>query len=334
VVLVSSQDVALAVLDLPAAARRDRLAALPFALEEHLAEPIEHLTFALGAEIAPRRHLAAAVSRSRMAAWTERLATLGFDHAMLVPDALSLPVPASGAWSVRQAKDHVLVRTSDSGGFAIAAGLLEVAWIAAGRPRVVAWGAPPPLPHAPAPDGPRPAAQLLPAPLDLRQGAFANKDLGLARPILRAAAIIAGALAIHGLIAAADGYALHRRAEARSAQALAALRRVSPAVPANADLAAEFDALFPAQPSTGGFLPLLSRTASALSASGEPISLRGLAYEGQSGALTLTIEAADLGVLQRVGNGVLRAGLPTTSGAASLEESRAVGELIVREPVS
>ena len=83
--------------DLPLASARQR-AALPFAIEDRIAEPIDDVHVALGDEIAPRRYLAGVVRHDDAAGWTE-LAEAGARAAM-VPDVLALPIAGAGDWAV------------------------------------------------------------------------------------------------------------------------------------------------------------------------------------------------------------------------------------------
>lgn len=154
VVLVRSEHVLILAAQLPPiASLARRRAALPFAIEERIAEPLDQVHVALGEEIAPGIYLAGVVRHDLMQQWVARLELAGLRHASLVPDALALPRPGPGRWAVDLAAERACVRAADGTGFAMAVHLLEQAWTAAGQPECIAYGDPLPLEmQAPASD--------------------------------------------------------------------------------------------------------------------------------------------------------------------------------------
>ncbi|MEI9928413.1 MAG: type II secretion system protein GspL [Sphingomonas sp.] len=78
-----------------------------------------------GAEIGPKRYLVGVVRREVMADWVERAEAAGLGQAAMVPDALALPVPPEGAWSVDLGARRAVVRVGDGTGFACSAALLR-----------------------------------------------------------------------------------------------------------------------------------------------------------------------------------------------------------------
>src|SRR5689334_14006904 len=99
-VLVPTEQVRLLAVDLPVQGRARRLEALPFAIEDRIAEPLESVHIALGVELAPKRHLVGVVRHDVMADWVERAEAEGLGGARFVPDALALPLPTEGGWAV------------------------------------------------------------------------------------------------------------------------------------------------------------------------------------------------------------------------------------------
>jgi general secretion pathway protein L len=91
VVLVPGEDVSLAAPELPGrgAARLARLA--PFALEEQLAADVDTLHFAVGRPAAGQRAPVAVLGRAQLAGWLATLAAAGITPAALYPDSLALP---------------------------------------------------------------------------------------------------------------------------------------------------------------------------------------------------------------------------------------------------
>lgn len=85
IVLVPATDTATLTVDLPARGARLR-AALPYALEEHVADEIEELHFAAGERFPSGRLPVVVVAHRRMQGWLERLQAAGIRPARLVPE--------------------------------------------------------------------------------------------------------------------------------------------------------------------------------------------------------------------------------------------------------
>lgn len=329
VLAVPTEAVLLLGVDLPLAARRQRLAALPFAVEDRIADPLAAVHVALGAEIAPQVHLAAVVDRGVMAAWVAAFAAAGLGHAAIVPDALLLPPPSAGSWSLAAAGTRVVVRTDTGTGFAVAADRFVALWRAGGQLPCTVYGAPPPFDLAmSATASVAPGTPPLP-PIDLRQGDYAAPARPLPAAMRRLGLIVAAGLLAHTAVAAADTLRLRGVADAHRATTAALVEQVLPGTPPTADL----DRLLPSGGVVPGrFLPLLVRAANALAPVG------GLAFDrlgyGDDGALTLGIEASDIGGLQRAQAALAAAGLSPVSGTATAGTGRADGEIVVREAAS
>lgn len=72
--------------EIPVRAASKVLQALPFAMEEQLAEDVEDLHFAMGKRAADNRLPVAVVQRAKMDAWLERAAAAGFEFAGVYSD--------------------------------------------------------------------------------------------------------------------------------------------------------------------------------------------------------------------------------------------------------
>jgi len=331
VILTPSQSTRLVALDLPAKSARDRVLALPFAFEDILAEPLDASAFAVGVALAPSRYLVAATNKTVLDRWIARLDALGLPDALLTPEALMLPVPPTGKWSLAVLGSQAIVRTEDGGGFATRHAQIGLAWEAANRPGIVLFDAAdtslpiesqePLAPHL---------AMLSKPSIDLRQGVL-REALPIRRRLGQLAAIGLMALLAHGAVAAAEGFQLHRLAKLRHAQALASLRTTSPQISDNADLIGELDALALPQ-AASGFTPLLSRTAGVLGQLPSPLRLRGLAFDARDASLTLSIETEGLGQLHRINSALLKAGLNARIAGARYQDGVAVGDVVVEEP--
>ncbi|MFC1772556.1 type II secretion system protein GspL [Pseudomonadota bacterium] len=116
VVLVPGAEVSLYEARVPGRNRQRVLRAIPFALEEQLADDVEMLHFALGDSLGTDRYPVAVVERQRMDAWLAQLREAGISAHQWVPDTLALP--RTDGWSLLPEADAVLVRSGDYSGFA------------------------------------------------------------------------------------------------------------------------------------------------------------------------------------------------------------------------
>ena len=309
-ILVPTEQVRLLAVDLPLANRARRLEALPFAIEDQIAEPVDSVHLALGEELAPERYLVGVVAHEVMARWVAIADAAGLGHAAIVPDALALPRPAEGAWAVELANDRAAARAGDGTGFALPAAMLKSAWQAAGSPPATAYGAPLPD-EMMAGQGALDAAALHPPALDLRQGAYARRRAGVPNLWRRLAWIAAIGAAAHILIATADTLMLRSIADRRAADTRAAAALAAPGANFGDDLAAGIGELLP----TGGtrapdaFVPLLGRVSAALAPLSGAVTARTIAYQGN--ALTIDFQPdPDLGLAARI-DAALKAGRVT-----------------------
>jgi general secretion pathway protein L len=298
------------------------LEALPYAIEERLAEPVEAVHVAIGREVSPRRFLVAVVRHEVMASWATLADSAGVVHAAMQPDALVLPVPPEGLWAVDVQGERALVRCSDGSGFALSTALLPTAWRAAGQPRCIRLGEALPSGLAietaldlASPSGPA-------ADLNLRQGSYA--PAAAQRPLLRRAAFAAAAgLVAHGAVAAADTLALRRIAEERKAEVQALV---------GDDVVSVATELLPV--GGGGppsrFLPLLGRATAALGTVGS-LSVRRMSFD-QSGELMLDVEATDGATLQRAEQALRAAGLSPSRTATHPEGASMTTRLAISDP--
>jgi general secretion pathway protein L len=319
-VLVPSADVLTLAVDLPFPSRAQRIASLPFALEEAVAEPLATLHFALGTEIAPRRHVAGVVRHARMQSWIASLVEAEIEPAILMPDALALPLPPPGAWVVRTEMDRCLVRTDNGAGFALPLSALEGAWIASGNPRLIALGDPLPVLFAEAVDSDAgwlssmDQPDVILPPLDLRQGPY-EALRATSGSTLRTLGLVAGfgILAHIGLLGI-DAVLLDRMADRKEAEARAALQAIAPATTPDEDVMAAADRVVPTGRSGGRpFTRLLAQTSGALPGGGA-VAFTSATYA--PGTLDLGVTVSDAATLDRAVQTLEAAGL-TASAAPS-----------------
>ena len=108
VVLVPANDVLLACATVPTTNRQRARKALPFALEDLLAEDIDGLHFALGVRDAEGQWPVAVVARKRMDAWLQLLHEAGILPDRLVPEALALPLATGSGGLLLEAEGALL----------------------------------------------------------------------------------------------------------------------------------------------------------------------------------------------------------------------------------
>lgn len=127
IVLVPGETVSLHTAQMPTRNTQKALQALPYALEDKLAEDIDELHFALGGRDGDRLD-AAVVRRERMDEWLAVLKDAGIVADVLLPDFMGLPAPADpDSWVAAYDDDRYLVRQASARGFVLAAPLLPVA---------------------------------------------------------------------------------------------------------------------------------------------------------------------------------------------------------------
>ncbi len=143
VCVIPAVDIYLGQALLPAQGNRNKYRqAIPYALEDDLAEDLEQLHFALGREqpvgvknseesvdvMAAGRQVnipVAVINKERLRNWLHKLSTAGLQPHALIPEVLSLPWDGNG-WSVLLDEGLALVRTEPLQGFACDPENLEV----------------------------------------------------------------------------------------------------------------------------------------------------------------------------------------------------------------
>ena len=114
-VLVPGASVTLARADIPSRSLQKVLQAVPFVMEDRLAEDVETLHFAVGAR-ADGGYAVAIVARAHMHHWLDELSAAGLVPVELVPDMLGLPVK-NATMVVALDGSRVMARFPDGGGF-------------------------------------------------------------------------------------------------------------------------------------------------------------------------------------------------------------------------
>ncbi len=328
--IIPAELVTLHALDLPVRSARQRLAALPFALEETVGCPIEQTHFALCGRTPEARHLAATLDADDFA----RRISATPDRALVAEQMLIAPGQPNEAgrhrWRAFRERDRTLVRVSDGTGFAARSDMLVTLWHRAKMPAVESFGAS--LPEGMrwldrSQDGLPPVADL--AVFDLRQGVY-QPSRGLLRPLKLLAASVAFAAIGPLALAAADVRAQRAIADDLKNQASASLAARLPNASVEADPSLTLRQLTALnQPRRGSaFLPLMDRVSQALLAQEGTVQFRQLAWADD--ILRLTVEAPGLDALQQAEASLKAVGLRVSSGSATADAGAARAELTVR----
>lgn len=329
---IDSEKVLLLNVSLPKMAPAQRRAAIAFAVEDLIAQPLDQVHVVLGPERPGADNagswLVAVVSNAVMA---DTLAAHPGMTGILVPDVLALPVPEAGEWSVLAQKHRILVRLADLTGFATTPAMLPDLWTAGGSPRLVVLGGELP---ADMPVGAR--AQLASAPdpgllaIDLRSGRFARPGAGWPKGARTVAVILALAVLGHVTLLGLDVIGLGRIASAKDAALRTALD--AKGQPSSGDLdTALTAALASRQPATSAdFLLFLAQAFGAIADQTGQVQIKDLRFVEAQNTLALTVEASNLAALQTVETALIDAGLEVDTGAATTADGAAEAQMVLR----
>ncbi len=332
-VVLPAEAVTLVAVDIPVRGARAQRAALPFAVEEQVAMPLEEVHVSLCRPApgpgSPNRLLAAIVGSDLMTASAR-------DDAPVLPETFAIPTPARAedrdTWAVWRDGARAIVRRSDGTGFAVQAEMLARIWTMSGRPAVLSYGAALPpaldardLSHDRPPPDPKDLA------IDLRQGAFAHRQRDLAPTLRFVAAVVGIGLAVHVGIAAADLLALQRIAGTERAIAEDALAPLLPGVQVDTDPAMILSRLAPQAVAVevGDALPLLVGVAETLLAGGPDVTWRRATFNEENATLSLLVQAGGLDDLLEAERLLEGAGFAVSSGVATADQGAAEAEFQV-----
>lgn len=337
VVWFPGEAVLLLAVAMPRLPAHQRRMALAYAVEDHLAEPldaVEVMAVPLDSNdgagtgtvsgTGAGRALAAVAGKAALAL---AMTSVGRGQ-RLVPDLLAVPCPPQG-WAVwvadSDAPGRMLVRLADGTGFACTTAEFAALLALGGSPELVVYG-----------KGLAAFPTLVPRPLPPPGAALRRFDLAAGsalagsrspRAAMAVAAVLLAALALHLVVMAVDVADL-RRAEASRAAAVQAalLARGQPGIAPEAELAALLAA---AEPMTGGsFLPLLARIAAVLQPD-SALQFQALGWTQDGGAITLAVTAPDLPALQKAEAALTLAGLGLDMGPATTGDGLAEAQMIL-----
>lgn len=342
-VLVPAEAVLLT--ETPAVSRqRAQLAkAVPFALEERLASPVEELHFALPAQSAAQVLPVAVVARATLRGWIAQLAEHGIRADVLIPESLALPV-VNDATTIVVDGERALIRSGATQASVCATAQLE-AWLSALGPQPAALEIHDFRNAAPLPLAARAqryqerqrdllaffAAHLRTAPaLNLLQGEFAPAHRQVpAQKLWRLAAMLAAAAVASGLLYSVGDWL---KLSAESSRLDASMREVLHAsFPKFDRVAGDPSQLMSSEVArlkgageASGALRVLGQVAPVLG-SNTRVVLRGLEYHNAT--LELVLRAPDVQTLdlvreQLAGLGGLKAEVTAANPSDGLVEGR------------
>lgn len=117
IVLLPNTELLLTTLEIPAMPAHRLQQAVPYALEEQVAEDIEDLHFALGGRDAEKRLAVAVVARRDFDKYLKQLREHHLTATVILPEVFA--VPLTEGWSVLQLGQRVVVRSGKQAGFAV-----------------------------------------------------------------------------------------------------------------------------------------------------------------------------------------------------------------------
>lgn len=365
VALVPGADVTLAQPELPVRTQSRLLQLAPVALEESLAADIESLHFAVGRAGVDRRVPVAAVERSRFAGWLEALRSAGLDPAAVHPDSLAVPSNPAHVVLVLDG-DRVYVRRPGELPVALEADPIDAALLVAGLPpadeasaaatHLMVYASPSDWARAQGsvealrdrigslkvqllPDGPLPvyaSTTVTEPPFSMLQGDFATRQ-GFAGqwPRWRLAAGLAAALVVvHAGAVGVDWWRLRAQERAVDQQLRSLAADALPGVQNVARIpnlrVAVDNRLRASRSATGEGLvgTLDALAAAATQAPGTRVE--SLSY--RDGTTDLTLDAPDMGALDRIQQVVSQQGFQATMQGSSQREQRFQGRLQLKGP--
>jgi general secretion pathway protein L len=104
--------------ELPMRRRRQAMAAIPYTIEDRLAQEIEDCHFAYGPVGEGGRTPVIVAARAQMQAWLDRLEQAGLWAGVLTPDLFMLPYQ-EGAWAAMLSGDRLLLRSGARAGLEV-----------------------------------------------------------------------------------------------------------------------------------------------------------------------------------------------------------------------
>jgi general secretion pathway protein L len=304
--------------------------ALPFAVEELLAEEVELMHLALGEQLADGRHRVFAVRRSWLAGW---LALCPTAPQSIVVDADLLPgsgtalLPLHGRWLLGgENVTRMALQAQDWPQLSPLCAQPQVAWCDAQHP------APQPVDESMVVVDPYVWLAQQPLRNNLAQGEFAvqssNGQWQRWRPLL---GLVGMWLVLQWGFNLAQGWHLQRQADEYAAASAALYKELFPQDSKLVNLRAQFDQHMQAGAGSGQtrLLGLLAQVSGALAAEGGQVQISQVDFSEVRGDLAMQVQAAGFAELERLRERLQESGLAVQLGSASREGAGVSARVVI-----
>lgn len=324
--IIAAEHVSLFVVDLPLRNPSQRTAAAGFAIEDLLATRLEDTHVVSGPLATGGRYLVAAVSHEVMRACTKDI---------VLAEQMLLPAPETDAtWTARRVSNRVLIRTYGGAGFSASLDQMPLLWAAAGKPKVISYGAalPQTIPYEDQPlNCPSPAPKDL--KFNLRSGAYSVRGKSLRRLKWAVTGCATLTMAIWVAALAWHVTSLETQIEERQASLRQALAQIAPGVPLSADGLAVLEraASAPNDAILDPFFPLFGAVNAGLVAAPSDLSIQSFDYLRQSATLTIDLRAGSIETLRAAAQALSDRGLIAELAAINRTEDGARSSLTVMD---
>ena len=304
--------------------------ALPFAVEELLAEEVELMHLALGEQLADGRHRVFAVRRSWLAGWLALCPTAPQAIAVdadLLPGPGTALLPLHGRWLLGgENVTRMALQAQDWPQLSALCAQPQVAWCDAQH------AAPQPVDERMAVADPFVWLAQQPLRNNLAQGEFAvqssNGQWQRWRPLL---GLVGMWLILQWGFNLAQGWHLQRQADEYAAASAALYKELFPQDSKLVNLRAQFDQHLQAGAGSGQtrLLGLLAQVSGALAAEGGQVQISQVDFSEVRGDLAMQVQAAGFAELERLRERLQESGLAVQLGSASREGAGVSARVVI-----
>lgn len=305
-------------ISLPTQKARWMRQALPYAVEELLAEEVELFHLALGEMTADGRYRVFAIRRSLLGGWLDELQDRDVNVAAIYLDADLLPRDGDQALQVGE---RVLL-----------GGELEARLAIAAERWPQFRGFCTTLVQPSVSDEPyQLLAQGRAKAVDLAQGEFAPRRDNQAWTVWKPFVALLALWAVGYLgFCMVQTWQLERRGDAFNAASVALYKELFPEDQRIVNLKAQFaEHLSQGQQSEGGFLSMLEQASGAIAEAKSPLTVVQVDYSQVRGDLALQIRAKDFSALEQLRQRLVEGGLKVQLGSASREEQGITARVVL-----
>lgn len=304
--------------------------ALPFAVEELLAEEVELMHLALGEQLADGRHRVFAVRRSWLAGWLALCATAPQAIAVdadLLPGPGTALLPLHGRWLLGgENVTRMALQAQDWAQLGPLCAQPQIAWYDPQHPALQ------PVDESMAVAEPFVWLAQQPLRNNLAQGEFAvqssNGQWQRWRPLL---GLVGMWLVLQWGFNLAQAWHLQRQADNYAAASAALYQELFPQDSKLVNLRAQFDQHLQAGAASGQtrLLGLLAQVSGALAAEGGQVQISQVDFSEARGDLAMQVQAAGFAELERLRERLQDSGLAVQLGSASREGAGVSARVVI-----